>query len=205
MLIGIGAGTVTKKYTILLEDDLHTWFKHRAVDAKRTLSSLVSEAMEAYRRECEEPRLQEPVPQVSSRKNYKASKYEKSPAQTVRSNAVPKKYNHNIYYPGTTFLNASARAREVDEIVNIIQILAHFAHDKGIKSTEIQAHLISKGIDFSTRRAALSALRDKGTLKLINRHWIHVDFLSDIADAIIAANGKDIETTWERRPDSWSP
>ena len=40
---------VAEKYTIKLDEKLHDWFKHEAINQRRTLSELASDAMEAYR------------------------------------------------------------------------------------------------------------------------------------------------------------
>lgn len=158
---------MSRKYTIVIDPELHDWFAHQAIDARRSISALIVDAMDAYRR----ARIRK-KPVHSS-----AASPPDDPIQDVKIPEVkPKPYVKTIYHPGSNKLNDTPRAREVSKAARKIASLLMKAKSIGVPVQELHKTLKDANIDFQTRREALTYLRANNVAERPRDKWIHADF-----------------------------
>ena len=160
---------VAEKYTIKLDEKLHDWFKHEAINQRRTLSELVSDAMEAYRNSAAANQTAKPSSSGTadvkgrtsgSRLNVVAEKAETGPKTSeFKPRQAVGPYVRAFYEPGTFQLNESKRAELVREAAERIKGILRKAGKEGVAPKTLHATLDAAGFAPGLRRDALSYLR----------------------------------------------
>lgn len=158
---------MSRKYTIVIEPELHDWFAHRAIDVKVSISQLITDAMIVYRRE-------------HSPKNLASPSKSLTPDALVCNGNIPesqpKPYVKSIYHPGTKTLNDTQRARDVSRAARKVMSLLKKAEATGVPAQELHETLKNAGFEFQTCRETLTYLRENEIAKRRRSDWVHADF-----------------------------
>lgn len=180
---------MTKKYTIKIDQGLHLRFKIAAIHAGRTLSELVTDAMEAYEKsnlpKAKSPASNKHTDKTQSKTTHSHKRTEQSVIYSVSPDETPinlkGKYVRSFYKIGTYKLNDTPYARNINKVAGIIETMLIKAGPKGVMAKDLHPNLESKGFKSGIRRDALSYLGHNLKIENKRSRWLHVTHLTATA------------------------
>lgn len=167
---------MTGKYTIVIEPDLHKWFKHLAIDRELTVSALVVEAMETYKKNYYSKDISKAPVGDKPQNDLESSKSSQIAISSKSQHKNPNKYARKHYDPITLEFTDSPRAKRVKATADKALDMLSVAGSDGIATHIIHDLLAELGFEFGLRRDGLHYLKIKGLIRREREAWVHMKY-----------------------------